>query len=82
MNTSIRLRIKIDVSSKQNLQILKLKGILISRNYTEVIHIADDSEEYTINSFRILPEAKSEIINFISDYINEEELQGIISIVD
>nr|WP_322626503.1 hypothetical protein [uncultured Flavobacterium sp.] len=81
MDRSIKLRIKIDINSKENLQILSLKGALICKKYTEIIHMADETENYSLHTFTVQPEAKPEIIAFINNYIIDEGIEDIISVI-
>lgn len=42
---------KKDLDPCEQLNIIKLKGSLISRDYTEIIHISDQDNEFHINAF-------------------------------
>lgn len=51
MNKTIKLRVKKEIERDKELKVLKLKGTLISRGYTEIIHIADENEDFHLNTF-------------------------------
>ena len=61
MNKTIKLRIKREIDRDIELKILKLKGSLITKGFTEIIHIADENTEYYLNSFSTSPENKKEV---------------------
>ncbi len=72
MDTIIRLKIKKDIDSATQNKILKLKGILIANSFTEIIHITDDGEEFHINSFITVVNKRTEVIEFIANYLNDK----------
>lgn len=51
MEKTIKLRVRKEKDSSRELKVLKLKGALITKGYIEIIHIADESEEFYLNSF-------------------------------
>ena len=55
MNKIVILRVKKDISHIQELKTLKMKGVLITKGFTEIIHIKDENEEFYLNSFSISP---------------------------
>lgn len=81
MDKTIKLRVKKEIDSKSELKVLKLKGTLISKGYTEIIHIADENTEYYLNSFSTSPENKKEVEYFVLDYITNHNLDEIISLL-
>jgi len=81
MDKTIRLKVKKELSSLHEKSILHLKGQLILKNYTEIIHISDEGEEYYINSFITLPERKDDVIIFIRAYQQEKSLNEILEIL-
>jgi hypothetical protein len=81
MDKTIRLKVKKELSGPQEKSVLQLKGQLISKDYTEIIHISDEGEEYYINSFITLPERKSDAIAFIRAYQQEKDLSEIFEIL-
>ncbi|MDR7369992.1 hypothetical protein [Flavobacterium aquidurense] len=82
MEKVIRLRVFKDLSSQQQIDIIKLKGSLISKGYTAIIHINDQDEEYHINSFAVIEESRSAVQDFIEDFINKAELTNMVSILN
>ncbi|MDA6072612.1 hypothetical protein NJT12_23605 [Flavobacterium sp. AC] len=46
MEKTIKLRVKKDIDNRRELKVLKLKGILISKGFTQIIHIADENEHF------------------------------------
>ncbi|PJJ10692.1 hypothetical protein CLU83_4148 [Flavobacterium sp. 1] len=81
MNKTINLRVKRDVDRDIELKILKLKGSLITKGYTEIIHIADENEDFYLNSFSTSPDHKKEAEDFILDYISNNNLADTITLV-
>ena len=60
---------------------MKLKGALIAKKYTEIIHIADENEDFYLNSFSTSPENKKEAEHFVLDYISDNNLMNTITLV-
>jgi len=76
----MKLKVRKQLDGKQQSNIIKLKGSLISRGYTEIIHILDQDEEFHINSFDIESAAAEEVQEFITAFIAREQLEESISI--
>lgn len=74
MDKTFKLRVKKEIDNSSELKVLKLKGTLISKGYTEIIHIADENTEYYLNSFSTSPENKKEVEDFVLDYITNHDL--------
>ena len=81
MDKTIKLRVKKEIDNSSELKVLKLKGSLISKGYTEIIHIADENTEYYLNSFSTSPENKKEVEDFVLDYITNHDLADTISLL-
>jgi hypothetical protein len=81
MNKTIKLRIKREIDRDIELKILKLKGSLITKGFTEIIHIADENTEYYLNSFSTSPENKKEVEHFVLDYITNHDLSDAITLL-
>ena len=81
MDKTIKLRVKKEIDNSSELKVLKLKGTLISKGYTEIIHIADENTEYYLNSFSTSPENKKEVEDFVLDYITNHDLAATISLI-
>ena len=69
MDKTFKLRVKKEIDNSSELKVLKLKGTLISKGYTEIVHIADENEDFYLNSFSTSPENKKEAEHFVLDYI-------------
>ncbi|KFF02934.1 hypothetical protein B0A68_05700 [Flavobacterium reichenbachii] len=80
MEKAIRIRVRKELSSQQQIDIIKLKGSLISRGYTEIIHIDDQDQEFHINSFEVTNGNRSEVQNFIKAFISKAELIHTVTI--
>ncbi len=80
MEKAIKLKVRKDLDSQQQLNIIRLKGSLISKGYTEIIHILDQDDEFHINSFETPDETKSEVQEFIKAFITKENLADTISL--
>ena len=80
MEKAIQLRVRKDLDARQQLTVIKLKGSLISRGYTEIIHILDQDEEFHINTFETGAEKKNEVQQYIAAFINAENLEGTVTL--
>lgn len=81
MERAIKLQVRKELDGKQQSNIIKLKGTLISKGYTEIIHISDQDDEFHINSFETNVEASHEVKEFIQDFILKENLSNTISVL-
>jgi hypothetical protein len=81
MDKTIKLRVKKEIGNDNELKVLKLKGALIAKKYTEIIHIADENDDFYLNSFSTSPENKKEAEHFVLDYISDNNLMDIITLV-
>jgi hypothetical protein len=80
MGKGMKLRVRKELDSRQQSNIIKLKGSLISKGYTEIIHILDQDEKFHINFFDIESGTGSEVRDFITAFIEREQLQDSVSI--
>ena len=80
MEKAIRLQVRKDLNPRQQLTVIKLKGSLISRGYTEIIHILDQDEDFHINTFETAVEKRNEVQQYITAFINQENLVDTITI--
>lgn len=74
MEKAIKLKIRKELNSQQQFNIIKLKGRLISNGYTQIIHIDDYDDDFHINSFETPAESRNEVQDFITAFINKAEL--------
>ncbi|QDW19006.1 hypothetical protein [Flavobacterium sp. KBS0721] len=81
MNKTIKLRVKKEIERDKELKVLKLKGTLISRGYTEIIHIADENEDFHLNTFTTSPDHKKEAENFVLDFISANNVTDIVTLL-
>ncbi|MFH6991764.1 hypothetical protein [Flavobacterium sp. FlaQc-48] len=81
MQKGMKLKVRKQLDGKEQLNIIKLKGSLISKGYTEIIHILDQDDEFHINSFDIESAAGSEVREFITAFIAREQLEDSVSIL-
>ncbi|MNG29095.1 hypothetical protein D3C84_1144650 [compost metagenome] len=72
---------KKEIGNSNEVKVLKLKGALITKGYTEIIHIADENEDFYLNSFSSSPAHKKEAEDFILDYISNHNLTDTITLV-
>jgi hypothetical protein len=79
MDRAIKLKVRKELDGLQQFNIIKLKGSLISKGYTEIIHILDQDEEFHINSFETAVESSNEVQEFITAFINRENLNDTIT---
>lgn len=80
MEKAVKLQVRKDLNNRQQQNVIKLKGSLISRGYTQIIHIADQDDEFHINFFEISTDFKNEVQEFISAFIAKENLEDSIKI--
>ncbi|MFH6959113.1 hypothetical protein ACHRV1_17090 [Flavobacterium aquidurense] len=80
MEKGIRLKVRKELDGRQQSNIIKLKGTLISKGYTEIIHILDLDEEFHINTFDIESGTGIEVREFITAFIAREQLGDSVSI--
>ena len=80
MEKEMKLKVRKELDGRQQSNIIKLKGSLISKGYTEIIHILDQDDEFHINSFEIEKDASGEVQEFITAFIVRENLEDTISI--
>jgi hypothetical protein len=52
MQKEVRFKVRKDLDPQEQQRVIKLKGSLISKGYTEIIHIRDQGEEFHLNTFR------------------------------
>lgn len=80
MEKAVKLQVRKDLNNHQQQNVIKLKGSLISRGYTQIIHIADQDDEFHINFFETSKDFKNEVQEFISAFIAKENLEDAIKI--
>ncbi|MFH7015557.1 hypothetical protein [Flavobacterium sp. FlaQc-47] len=80
MEKAIKLKVRKDLSGQEQQNIIKLKGSLISKGYTEIIHILDQDDDFHINSFETAAESKNEVQEFIAAFITRENLTDTITL--
>jgi hypothetical protein len=81
MESTIRLRIKKELSSTQQKSILKLKGAIISQGFTDIIHIRDEGEEFHINYFSVLPGKKAALHDYLETCLSDKDLGEAVSLL-
>ena len=81
MNKTIKLRVKKEIDRESELKVLKLKGTLITKGYTEIIHIEDENEDFYVNTFSTSTDLKKEAENYILDYISSHKVNDIITLL-
>ncbi|TDO73257.1 hypothetical protein EV143_106199 [Flavobacterium chryseum] len=80
MEKAIKLKVRKELDGQQQFNIIKLKGSLISKGYTEIIHILDQDDEFHINSFETAVGTTNEVQEFIKDFITKENLTDTITL--
>lgn len=81
MNKTIKLRVKKEIDRGNELKVLKLKGTLITKGYTEIIYIEDENEDFYVNTFSTSTDLKKEAENYILDYISYHNVNDIITLL-
>ncbi|MEZ0183438.1 hypothetical protein AB9T89_14445 [Flavobacterium oncorhynchi] len=82
MEKTIKLRVRKEIDNSNELKVLKLKGTLITKGYTEIIHIADENEDFYLNSFSTSPDQKKEAEEFVLDYISNNNLTNTVVLIN
>lgn len=80
MEKAIKMQIRKELNGQQQLNVIKLKGSLISNGYTEIIHINDYDDEFHVNSFETSVENRAEVQNFINAFISNAQLTDTVTI--
>lgn len=80
MEKGVKMQVRKDLNNQQQQHVIKLKGSLISLGYTEIIHIADQDDEYHINFFETSKDFKNEVQEFINAFILRENLEDTIKL--
>lgn len=80
MEKAIKLKVRKELNGKQQQNIIRLKGSLISKGYTEIIHILDQDDEFHINSFETPVESTKEVEEYITAFIDKENLTDMITL--
>ncbi|WP_291148018.1 hypothetical protein [Flavobacterium sp. UBA7680] len=80
MERAIKLQVRKELDGRQQFNVIKLKGSLISKGYTEIIHILDQDENYHINSFATSAESRNEVKDFIADFISSQNLADAVTV--
>ncbi|WP_163401319.1 hypothetical protein [Flavobacterium fluviatile] len=81
MNKTIKLRVRKEIDRESELKVLKLKGTLITKGYTEIIHIEDENEDFYVNTFSTSTDLKKEAENYILEYISSHNVNDIITLL-
>ena len=81
MQKTIKLRVKKEIDLTHEFKIMKFKGTLITQGFTEIIHIADENENFYLNSFSIAPDSKKQVEDFVTEYISDHNLADTIALV-
>lgn len=81
MNETIKLRVKKEIDRESELKVLKLKGTLITKGYTEIIYIEDENEDFYVNTFSTSTDLQKEAENYILDYISSHNVNNIITLL-
>ncbi|GAA3754816.1 hypothetical protein [Flavobacterium ginsengiterrae] len=80
MEKAIQFKVRKDLDPRQQLTVIKLKGSLIAKGYTEIIHISDQDDEFHINSFETDAEKRNDVQQYIAAFISSENLSDTVTI--
>jgi hypothetical protein len=80
MEKEMKLKVRKELDGRQQSNIIKLKGSLVSKGYTDIIHILDQDDEFHINFFDIVTGTPGEVQEFITAFIARENLEDSVSI--
>jgi len=82
MNKIIRFRVKREVDSGRERTIIKLKGSLIAKGYTDIIHISDENENFYLHTFSTPSKDEKKAKTFMQEYILLTGLSDAIVLVE
>ena len=82
MEKTIRLKVRRELSAGQHHTVIKLKGSLISKGYTQIIHIEDQDEEFHLNSFEVPAEKQIDAREYITAFVILKDLSETLSITE
>lgn len=82
MNIIIKLRLKKEIDRSDELKVLKLKDPLITKGYTEIIHIEDENEDFYANTFSTSKDLRKELEDFVLGYIYSHNLHDEVTLID
>lgn len=72
MDKAVKLQVRRELNDRQQLNIVKLKGNLVSKEYIEIMHTLDLQQEFDSNSFETPLENCNEVQEFIAVFINQK----------
>lgn len=78
MEKTIQLKVRKDLDPRRQLTVIKLKGSLITKGYTQIIHIGDQDDEFHINTFETSPGQRNEVQQYIAAFIGEQGLSDTV----
>ncbi|MFL9845607.1 hypothetical protein [Flavobacterium rhizosphaerae] len=81
MTITIRLRVPKDIDAATERKIRRLTGSLIAQSFTDIIHFDDDGEDFYIHYFTTLSIKKEDTITFISSFLSQEALSGMVTLL-
>ena len=71
MFTRIAFETKRELLPQEQQELLRFRGILIQRGYTDIIHLADKFPDLHIHFFDVARERAPGVITFIREYLDE-----------
>ncbi|WP_125721144.1 hypothetical protein [Flavobacterium ustbae] len=80
MEKAIRLKVRKELDPRGQLAVIKLKGSLISKGYTQIIHISDQDGEFHINAFETGAEKRNDARQHIAAFISAEHIEDAVSL--
>ncbi|MXN91726.1 hypothetical protein GR160_10855 [Flavobacterium sp. Sd200] len=81
MDTIVRLKVKKDIDNKQHKALLELKGNIIAKGFTDIIHISDEGEEFHINSFTTLSGQSAALYEYMAAFLEEKALRDLVTLL-
>lgn len=82
MNTTIRLRIRKELDPTTEKKIIRLKGGLIARSFTDIIYFDEDQEDFYMHHFNVETARKKEAADYIAGCIMDGNLSDIVMLVE
>lgn len=78
MEITIQIKVRKDLNPREQKGVIKLKGSLISRGYTQIIHIGDQDDEFHINTFETCSSQRAEVEQYIVSFADNADLVNTI----
>ncbi|MEE1896977.1 hypothetical protein V1389_01425 [Flavobacterium rakeshii] len=81
MNTTIRFRIKKELDPIAEKKIIRFKGSLIAKSFTDIIYFDEENQEYYVHYFIIETSRRKEVTDYITLCIERDSLLDTVTLL-